>query len=299
MSKADVSIVIATKNRSRDLQRALNSAISQNGEPEIIVIDDGSDDDTQEVLKQFPTVRVIRHETSAGCVARRNEGARLARSSFILSIDDDAELSDPNIALQVQKAFSNERIGAVAIPCIEPLKENRLFQISPDLEHSYVIDSFMGTAYAARRDIFNELGGFRESIVGQGEERDYCIRLMNRGFLIGIADAEHIIHYESPIRNWSKQGYRGRRNHVLFAVHNAPASVAAVHVLATTFNGLVYAARVGPRWPMIKGLLDGWLGIPRALRERHACRKAVYRLSRRLRKSGPMRIQAAEQIVSG
>ena len=95
------SIVITTKNRKEELRLALRSAVTQSGQPEIIVLDDGSTDGTAELVRvEFPQVTLHRFEESKGLVVRRNEGARLAAGDVIFSIDDDAMFSTPRIVEQ-------------------------------------------------------------------------------------------------------------------------------------------------------------------------------------------------------
>src|SRR5947209_3991622 len=95
-SEVTVSVVIVTKNRKSQLAVALESALRQSADPEVVVIDDGSTDGTAELVRtRFPQARLERSETSQGCVVQRNRGARLASGSVVFSIDDDAAFSAP------------------------------------------------------------------------------------------------------------------------------------------------------------------------------------------------------------
>jgi len=125
-----------------------------------------------------PVLRLIRHEVSAGYIVRRNEGARVARGDVIFSLDDDAVFSSPFVVEQTLRDFSHPRIGAVAIPYIEPHKANKEMQRAPTREDVWITASYIGTAHAVRRDIFLALGGYREHLVHQGEEGDFCIRML-------------------------------------------------------------------------------------------------------------------------
>ena len=125
-----------------------------------------------------PVLWLIRHEVSAGYIVRRNEGARLAKGDVIFSMDDDAVFSSPFVVEQTLRDFSHSRIGAVAIPYIEPHKANREIQRAPTREDIWITASYIGTAHAVRRDVFLTLGGYREHLVHQGEEGDFCIRML-------------------------------------------------------------------------------------------------------------------------
>jgi glycosyltransferase involved in cell wall biosynthesis len=125
-----------------------------------------------------PVLRLIRHEVSAGYIVRRNEGARLAKGDVIFSLDDDAVFSSPFVVEQTLRDFSHPRIGAVAIPYIEPHKANKEMQRAPTREDVWITASYIGTAHAVRRDVFLALGGYREHLVHQGEEGDFCLRML-------------------------------------------------------------------------------------------------------------------------
>jgi glycosyltransferase involved in cell wall biosynthesis len=130
------------------------------------------------VTTGLPVLRLIRHEVSAGYIVRRNEGARVARGDVIFSLDDDAVFSTPLVVEQTLRDFSHPRIGAVAVPYIEPHKANRQMQRAPTREDVWITASYIGTAHAVRRNVFLALGGYREHLVHQGEEGDFCIRML-------------------------------------------------------------------------------------------------------------------------
>src|SRR5262249_26091946 len=134
--------------------------------------------------------------------------------------------------------FDDHFVGAVAIPYIEPNKANRLLQRAPTSDRIWVIDSYVGTAHAVRRDLFLELGGYREHLVHQGEEMDFCLRMLAKGFVVRLGDGDMIVHHESPKRDLRRMDYYGRRNDILFAWHNVPFLRLPLHALGTTLNGV-------------------------------------------------------------
>ena len=87
-----VSVVIGTRNRSGLLLRTLRTVLWQtHGRLEVLVVDDGSDDDTAEVVASHPDPRVVLvRRTSSGGVARaRNDGLAQARGAYVAFTDDD------------------------------------------------------------------------------------------------------------------------------------------------------------------------------------------------------------------
>jgi glycosyltransferase involved in cell wall biosynthesis/drug/metabolite transporter (DMT)-like permease len=104
-----ISTIIPTYNRARLLGRAVRSALAQ-AEPgdEIIVVDDGSTDDTEATMRSFgEPVRYIR-TANAGAGAARNRGIQHARNPLVAFLDSDDEWLPGKIALQrrVMTAFS-------------------------------------------------------------------------------------------------------------------------------------------------------------------------------------------------
>lgn len=283
------SIVITTKDRKEELPKALASCFAQASDCEVIVIDDGSSDGTSDMVRaDFPDARLITHQASAGLIARRNEGAAVATGDIIFSIDDDAEFSTPEVVPQTLHDFDEPTVAVVAIPLVEPRYGNRQLQFAPDPDGVWITDTFKGTAYAVRRDIFLKTGGFRADLIHQGEESDFAIRLMDKGFFIRIGRADPIVHYESPKRDLRRTHYYGRRNDVLFAFRNAPREALLRHALGTTWNGVRFMAKTPSSGAMVRGLLAGWTDGIRLWGTRSPVQSCTYRRFRQLRSAGSL-----------
>jgi GT2 family glycosyltransferase len=296
-SRVKASVVITTKDRKDELRRALESAVGQSEPVEILVLDDGSTDGTAEMVRsEFPQVRLDQTLHSLGYIAQRNRGAQICSGDIIFSIDDDAEFSTPKVIEQTLLAFSHPRVAAVAIPYVEPHKSRQQFQTAPNANAVWLIDSFRGTAYALRRDVFLKLGRFREKFIHQGEEMDFCIRLLNYGFVVRLGIGDTIVHHEFAKRDWSRMDFYGRRNDILFAWKNVPMPHLPVHLLGTTLNGLVHAARTGRPFAMVRGMLSGYSEIFSESRWEPVSND-VYFLYRMLKKRGPRMLADVEQFL--
>jgi len=91
-----VSVIIPTYNRAHLIGRAIQSILNQTYQDfEVIVVDDGSIDSTEEVIKEFQEhdkrIKYIRHEKNRGGAAARNTGIKVARGEYIAFQDSDDE----------------------------------------------------------------------------------------------------------------------------------------------------------------------------------------------------------------
>jgi glycosyltransferase involved in cell wall biosynthesis len=295
MKTPDATVVITTRNRCSDLRTALASVMSQRGATiETIVIDDGSDDGTAEMVQtHFPTVRLERRDSSAGYIVRRNEGARLATAPVIVSIDDDAAFPSPNTIAQTLAEFDSPFVGAVAIPFINVNQDSIVRQRAPDDGRLYEIFAYIGTAHAVRRELFLELGGYREFFFHQNEEMDFCIRLMDAGYIVRVGRADPIHHFESPKRVRSRMTIFGRRNDILFTILNVPTIDLPFHLAGTSYKGLAAAVRKGhPLWA-IQGLIRGYCAALSYLALRRPVSRATYKRFRSLKCTPMLPVRSA------
>jgi glycosyltransferase involved in cell wall biosynthesis len=89
-----VSVIIPTYNRAEYLGRSIQSVLNQTYQDfELIIVDDGSTDNTRDIVAQFHDKRLnyIRHETNLGVAAARNSGVRAARGIYLAFQDSDDE----------------------------------------------------------------------------------------------------------------------------------------------------------------------------------------------------------------
>jgi GT2 family glycosyltransferase len=233
------SVVITTRNRRDDLRVCLHSTLTQSPLPEIIVVDDASTDGTAAmVASEFPQVVLLHHPQMKGYIVGRNEAAWRATGSVIVSLDDDAAFSAPNIVRDTLAGFDEPRVGAVAIPYIDVHRTPAVRQQAPDPEQPYVTNTFIGTAHAVRRELFMRLGGYREHLFHQGEESDFCIRMLAAGYVVRLGSSDPIHHFESPRRDFRRMDMFGPRNALLFIHQNVPMPAAAIRLI-TAVGGLL------------------------------------------------------------
>lgn len=289
----DASIVLTTRNRRDDVLRAIASCMAQeNVNLEVLVYDDASDDGTASaVLEAWPQCRVFESDERKGLVVNRNRGFWDSRSAVVVSLDDDAYFSaEDSVARVVARFAEDDRIGAIAIPYIEPLKRRSLSSLANPFEEpaGSELRSYVGCAHAVKRDVALKLGCYREFFVHQHEEREFCLRLRAAGWRIIYGDGAPIVHMVSPNREQNRVIRYAGRNQILTEFLNAPFPDVLFRVISTTLGLMRY--RFSLRNLHVRGAAI-WSGLSDSFRYR-SLRKPVnrefYRAHRRLPSHGAL-----------
>ena len=104
-NKPTVSIIIPTYNRRQSIGRSVRSVLNQTYQDfELIIVDDGSTDNTKELVADFndERIRYVRHEGNKGEAAARNTGIKAARCDYIAYQDSDDEWLPEKLARQME-----------------------------------------------------------------------------------------------------------------------------------------------------------------------------------------------------
>ncbi len=99
----NIAVIVATYNCAAYLRTCLNSLLAQTMPVEIIVVDDASTDNTQEILKDFPQITQVRHRENLGANAARNSGLLKTAAPWVIFADADADYHPPF----VERLWSN------------------------------------------------------------------------------------------------------------------------------------------------------------------------------------------------
>jgi len=202
-----VSVIIPTYNRAKFLSLALASVLNQTFQDfEIIIVDDNSQDNTQEFVTDFDDKRIkyIRHETNKGVAASRNTGVISSDGEYIAFLDDDDEWLPHKLEVQVDLLEkSSSIIGAVYSGAfkVESSNGNVLAQHTPkkrgDVFNEMIVGNCAGptSTLLLRRECFEKVGLFDVNI-GFGEDYDMWLR---------ISQGYHFDYIEEPLVRYSIQ----------------------------------------------------------------------------------------------
>jgi GT2 family glycosyltransferase len=186
-----------------------------------------------------------------------------------------------DVVAETVAEFDDPQIGAVAIPYVD-LPDETVRQRAPGTEGVYLVHRFRGTAYAVRRDVFLEVGGFRRKLFHQAEEGDFCIRLLGAGKVVRLGRAQPIRHHASASRNPERAWFYESRNGVLFAWHNVPMPQLLLQLAKTSIHALWLGRGVGRTALFARGVAAGFAVAARDRRNRRPVDSAAWKLYRRL-----------------
>ena len=174
---ADVSVIVPVYNCERYVTEALESILEQSVRPaEVLVIDDGSTDDTARVLKDFGrSIRVIT-QTNRGIAATRNVGITEATHSLLGFLDADDLLTPRSLECRLERLHAPDEPDAVfgrteqfVSPDVDPARASR-FRIPEESQPGGIFSTLL-----VRRASFDNVGLIDESFKA-GAEIDWISR---------------------------------------------------------------------------------------------------------------------------
>ena len=206
------SVVIPTYNRSRQMLQALESLRAQTQPAanfEVVVVVDGSTDDTLLLLEEYATPYALRviQQKNAGASAARNRGVAEAQGEIILLIDDDIVLTSDVVSEHLQAHQSQRDIVGVGQLVLEPRSDAGWFAqgIVRSWERHYRElnegrrppgwrDCYGGNL-SVRRDRYLAVGGFPEDI-RRTNDIAFALRLVEQGSEVVYLQAAVAHHHE-------------------------------------------------------------------------------------------------------
>ena len=212
-----VSIVIPTFNGASRIGNCLEALLPQAAQyhAEILVVDDGSTDNTAEVVQRYSGVRLI-VQKNAGPAAARNRGAAEARGAIILFTDDDC-VPTPAWLASMLEPFNNPDV--VGVKGIYRTYQSRLVArfVQIEYEERYRLMAgfpnidFVDTYSAAfTRDRFLEIGGYDTSFpVACAEDIELSYRMSARGWKMKFAPRAIVYHtHPDTLLRYLKKKYK-------------------------------------------------------------------------------------------
>lgn len=224
-----VSVVIPNKDHTQDLDTCIRSLIEKGTYPnlEFIVVENNSTDPEtfayyDRIQKQFPNIRVVRWEKGFNFSAINNFGVQFARGEYLLFLNNDTEIIEPDVIQEMLGYCQREDVGIVGA---------RLLYQDDTIQHAGVVVGFGGIAghtfiglhkaensyfhramcaqdYSAvtaaclmtKRALFDQVGGFTEELAVAFNDIDFCMKIRSLGKLVVYNPYALLYHYESKSR---------------------------------------------------------------------------------------------------
>jgi len=208
------SIVIPTYNRAALLPRALDSVLAQSsGDFECVVIDDGSEDDTDSVVRAYTDSR-IRYESqrNAGVSAARNAGARLATGELLLFLDSDDVLARDALE-RFAEATRTNGWSVVLSGWTRVSSDGRTRrELTPSRSGSapQLLGPFLPGAFVVSRGVFEATGGYDEHLrFSENSVLGWRIRAVvaKSGAGMGMIREPLVVRYSQPGRTFEQARY--------------------------------------------------------------------------------------------
>lgn len=188
-----VSVIIPVYNGERFVAEALASIINQSTPPqEILVIDDGSTDQTAAIVRHFGASVHYSYRPNGGPAAARNTGIRLAQGELIAFLDVD-DLWTPTSLAQQQACLAANPAAGISLGCLQLLVETS----SADERTAFVPWSiprriFVLQCAVVRRTVFTQIGLLDEGY-GSAEDIDWFMRAREAGITIVTHDRTTVL----------------------------------------------------------------------------------------------------------
>jgi len=193
--------------------RAMNN--KENNICEIVVVDDGSWDDSIKLIKdKFPQVKVIKHKINRGFSAAVNTGVRGSSGDLLVLLNSDVVPSE-GFLINTLPHFKSPKVFAVSLHekgygWARGGFKDGFIQILPGEEGNSFHQSFYvsGGSGVFRRSIWMKLGGMDEELLSPfyWEDIDLSFRAAKRGYIVGWEPESYVVHnHESTISKLSKK----------------------------------------------------------------------------------------------
>lgn len=171
-SKEKISVIIPNYNYGRFIRDAIESVLSQTYQPiEIIVVDDGSTDDSVKVVETFGGKIKLIKQQNGGVGKARNTGAKNSTGDFLAFLDADDIWFPEKLEKQIV-LFSNESVGYVSCGMREFNTEGKTIDHHIPLLKGWTTKNMLlfdaptaasGSAFIVKKEIFEKVGGFDEN----------------------------------------------------------------------------------------------------------------------------------------
>jgi glycosyltransferase involved in cell wall biosynthesis len=199
-----VSVYIPAYNAARTLALCIEGLLGQTHPPhEILVIDDGSQDETAEIARRYAQVTLVQHGTNLGLGAARNTAFGMARNDIVASLDADCIADAPWLECLLVN-MSDERVAGAGGRLVEGVRESladrwRCAHMLQEWGTERIANPLFlfGCNNVFRKSAVLDVGGYNEAMRTNGEDAEVSRLLKARGWHLvydPLAQVTHMRH---------------------------------------------------------------------------------------------------------
>ena len=230
--QAKASVIVVAHNHREHLGRCMAS-LAATTEADVILVDNASSDEGADLVEEsFPAVRVIRSETNLGFGGANNLGASLALGEYLAFLNPDTAVAPGWLDALIGALEANPGAGLATAKILLMNDPERINTCGNDIHITGLtlcrgmgmergafweleeVNAVSGAAFAARRDLFQELGGFDEEFFLYMEDTDLSWRARLAGFRPLYVPGS-IVYHDYTLRFGPDKSYYQERNRYL------------------------------------------------------------------------------------
>lgn len=208
MNEYLISVVIPTYNREKTIERAVQSVLDQSySYLEVIIVDDGSTDHTEEIVQNIQDERVQFHKLHHNCGAghARNEGVKLAKGEIVAFHDSDDVWRPDKLQRQMEYWHAHPEYSMIYCMYMSHGENGKVThmpyngmkgKLEGDLFYSLMFRNSIGTpTMLLKKEYFFECGGFDDSLRCL-EDWEFALRF-SKEYLVGYLNEIHVDVYKT------------------------------------------------------------------------------------------------------
>jgi GT2 family glycosyltransferase len=238
-----VFVVIVTYNGSKWIEKCISSVLNSSYNIKIVVVDNHSQDNSVEILNQFPEIHLIQSQENLGFGKANNIGIDFAlnnQADYVFLLNQDTWIFEKTIQSLVEIAKENPDFGILSplhfsadgINLDDSFKTYYDRKIERSKNQNAVSVPFVNAAtWLVSKKCIEKVGKFESLFNHYGEDRNYCDRVLYHGYKIVITENSKICHDRIITRSFSKDCIQSKFG-VLLQVLNINNSLTKSYFLA-------------------------------------------------------------------
>ena len=225
-----ISFIILSWNSEKYLQNCIESILKiKELETEIIIIDNGSTDNSIKIIEKYKKAKLIKLEKNYGTTISRNKGLHeIKDTDYICILDSDTVINEESIVIMTEYVEKHMDVGIVGPSMIGkdnqkqipfrkfPTKQIKLYKALPiakfnkigeslesydlnNITDEFECDYLISACWVMRYDVYKKLGDLDEKIFYAPEDVEYCMRARNKGYKVIHLKRAQITHFYQRI----------------------------------------------------------------------------------------------------